>query len=136
MATAMNDSKTPCCGVTIVPGQQIYTCETCGADICTSCSSDDDSKIVCREGDCRAGGKIAVTLTGQEHATVLAALRFYQEKGMGESSNRSEAIHWIATNEGKVRSLDAAGIDALCEKINAAPKVKVVYRKQKSKRRR
>jgi len=57
-------------------------------------------------------------LSGQDHATILAALRFYQEKGMGDPANRSEAIHEIATCGDTEISLDADGIDGLCESIN------------------
>ncbi|MBS7812392.1 hypothetical protein [Roseococcus pinisoli] len=63
--------------------------------------------------------KITFTADQVEHATILAALRFYQEKGMGEPDNRSNEIHHIATDGGEVISLDTAGIDALCEKLNA-----------------
>lgn len=55
-----------------------------------------------------------------EHATILAALRFYQERGQGDPANRSDRIHAIATNGDTVISLDADAIDALCEKINVA----------------
>lgn len=55
---------------------------------------------------------------GPETATILAALRFYQEHGQGEPANRSEAIHALATNDGDVTSLDGAAIDDLCEAIN------------------
>ncbi|MBT9385488.1 hypothetical protein KM176_16560 [Pseudooceanicola sp. CBS1P-1] len=58
-------------------------------------------------------------LSEQELATVLAALRFYQEKGMGDPENRSDAIHEIATDCGSCISLDASGIDDLCEKLNS-----------------
>ena len=54
----------------------------------------------------------------QEISTILAALRFYQDSGMGEPLNRSEPIHEIATNGGECISLDEVAIDALCEKIN------------------
>ncbi|NRC54187.1 hypothetical protein [Neoaquamicrobium sediminum] len=57
-------------------------------------------------------------LDAQELATVLAALRFYQESGMGDPGNRSNAIHEIATNGDSVVSLDADAIDALCERLN------------------
>lgn len=63
-------------------------------------------------------GMVAETINDAEHATILAALRFYQEKGMGDPANRSDAIHDIATNCDSVISLDAAGIDDLCERIN------------------
>lgn len=57
-------------------------------------------------------------------ATILAALRFYQENGQGDPDNRSDAIHDIATGgeDEIMSSLDDAGIDELCEEINCAPK--------------
>lgn len=61
-----------------------------------------------------AGG----VLTREERATVLAALRFYQSKGMGEPSNRPLSIQEIATDGDELTSLDDEGIDALCEKMN------------------
>jgi hypothetical protein len=60
----------------------------------------------------------AIALTGQELATILAALRYYQEQGMGDPDNRSNDIHDIATNGDNEVSLDADGIDALCERLN------------------
>lgn len=51
--------------------------------------------------------------------TILAALRYYQESGMGEAGNRSDAIHDIATDNGNDTSLDNEGIDALCEALNS-----------------
>lgn len=60
---------------------------------------------------------MATSNTNQERNTILAALRFYQLKGMGTPANRSEAIHAIATNGGEDISLDDAGIDELCVKI-------------------
>lgn len=54
----------------------------------------------------------------EELATILAALRFYQERGQGEPENRSEAIHDIATHGEELISLDAAAIDELCERLN------------------
>jgi hypothetical protein len=54
-----------------------------------------------------------------EHATILAALRLYQQQGMGDPSQRPDDIHEIATNGDEVTSsLDDAGIDELAEKIN------------------
>jgi hypothetical protein len=53
-----------------------------------------------------------------ELATILAALRFYQEHGQGDPDNRSAGIHAIATADGDVISLDAEGIDDLCMKLN------------------
>lgn len=59
-----------------------------------------------------------MTITPEEHATILAALRFYQWHSQGEPVRRSEYIHDIATNGGGVISLDNEAIDRLCEKIN------------------
>jgi len=59
-----------------------------------------------------------------ENATILAALRFYQEKGQGDPCNRSDYIHDLATNGGDVlSSLDDEGIDDLCMRsdLRAAP---------------
>lgn len=58
--------------------------------------------------------------TKEDRNTMLAALRFYQEKGMGEPANRSDAIHDIATNGEADISYDAGDIDNLCERINVA----------------
>lgn len=59
-------------------------------------------------------------LNKQELATVLAALRYYQENGQGDPANRSDLIHNIATDDGNVISLNDEGISELCEKINCA----------------
>lgn len=59
-------------------------------------------------------------IDSQDSATILAALRFYQERGMGDPANRSDMIHEIATNGGAVISLNAEGIDDLCERLNTA----------------
>ena len=67
-------------------------------------------------------------MTNQELATVLAALRFYQEAGMGAPDNLPSYIHDIATDSGEVISLDGRGIDELCEKLNLSlPKTFTVY---------
>lgn len=61
-------------------------------------------------------------MTSLDHAelsTVLAALRFYQSRGLGEPANRPGDIHEIATGGGTVMaSLDDDGIDSLCERLN------------------
>ncbi len=61
---------------------------------------------------------ITVQVTAQEFHTIIAALRFYQESGMGDPGNRSDDIHDIACNGDETVSLDAVGIDNLCERIN------------------
>jgi hypothetical protein len=59
-----------------------------------------------------------------EFNTILAALRYYQENDQGNPDSRSDAIHEIACGEADGMSedisLDAKGIDALCERINTA----------------
>lgn len=59
-----------------------------------------------------------IKLDEAEFATVLAALRYYQQEGMGEPCNRSDDIQAIATNDDMVTSLDDEGIDILCERLN------------------
>jgi hypothetical protein len=53
-------------------------------------------------------------ITEQEHATILAALRFYQKS----YNIREQAIDEIATNVGEFSALGKTGIDILCERIN------------------
>jgi len=61
-------------------------------------------------------------MTDQEHATVLAALRFYQHQGLADDPGlRPDVIHDIATGGGNASfaaSLDGRGIDTLCERLN------------------
>jgi hypothetical protein len=64
---------------------------------------------------------LTIVIDGQEQATILAALRFYQEQGMGDPANRSDAIHDIATDGEAQISMDATGIDRLCGKVNGWP---------------
>lgn len=59
-----------------------------------------------------------IEISSTELATILAALRFYQEQGMGDPFNRSNDIHEIAHDGGEVISLDDEGIDELCERLN------------------
>lgn len=67
-------------------------------------------------------------LSREQHATMLAALRFYEEKGQGNPANRSDAIHDIATNGDDVVSLDDGGIDELIEHLqfSGQPPVRVL----------
>jgi hypothetical protein len=57
----------------------------------------------------------------EDRNTILAALRFYQESGMGEPANRSDAVHDLATNDNADISYDDGDIDDLCERVNTAP---------------
>jgi len=60
-----------------------------------------------------------LTLDKSQVNTVLAALRYYQQHGQGDPCNRSLAIHDIAVDGDEI-SLDASGIDELCEYLNEA----------------
>lgn len=64
-----------------------------------------------------AGRDILLAVSLAEHGTIMAALRYYQEQGMGEPANRSAYIHDLATPNDET-SLDSDGIDTLCEHLN------------------
>jgi hypothetical protein len=53
-----------------------------------------------------------------EIATILAALRFYQESGLGERRKQPTWIREIASNGGTIAPLDKKGIERLCAKLN------------------
>lgn len=59
-----------------------------------------------------------ITCDDAEHATILAALRFYQQQGMSDPFNRSDDIQAVACPTEDSTSLDDEGIDGLCERIN------------------
>lgn len=67
-----------------------------------------------------------MNLTPEELATVLAALRFYQESGQSFSDVREGGIDDIATGCGALTPLNGAEIDKLCEKLNAGPKTHIL----------
>jgi hypothetical protein len=56
----------------------------------------------------------------QDRNTMLAALRYYQQEGMGNPAVRSDVINEIATDGDTDVSMDDSGIDDLCERINTA----------------
>lgn len=59
-------------------------------------------------------------LDKQAWATILAALRFYDQRGQGEPNNRTDEVHEIATAEkfgDEVISLDSAAIRRLEKKV-------------------
>lgn len=62
-----------------------------------------------------------ITLTDTELATVLAALRAWQEGSKAIQHLRAEN----ATFNGDPVPLDADAIDALCERINTAPEPRI-----------
>lgn len=61
---------------------------------------------------------ILIHVSPEEFHTIIAALRYYQVKGMGNPVFRSDGIHDLATNGGEVTSLDDDDIDELIERIN------------------
>lgn len=61
------------------------------------------------------------TLNACEQATILAALRYYQQMGMGSEHCRSEDINRIATDGERLTALADEDIDALCERLNTGP---------------
>jgi len=63
---------------------------------------------------------LTIQLSEKEFHTLLAALRYYQQRKLGNSLLRIDAIHELATNGGRVRALTAAAIDELCERINTS----------------
>jgi hypothetical protein len=69
-----------------------------------------------------------INLNDREHATVLAALRYWQAllaKGEPPTGEQLQTIyHDIATNDGDVVPLDAPAIDELCEHLNCFPEAK------------
>ncbi len=62
-------------------------------------------------------------VTRAEFNTILGALRFYQECGMGEPLNRSDRIQEIVCPDADDTSLSADEIDALCERLNCQPEI-------------
>lgn len=59
-----------------------------------------------------------IDINQEQLNTILAALRFYQESGMGEPANRPQHINDIATYGDQDGSLNDEGIDQLCEHLN------------------
>jgi hypothetical protein len=58
-------------------------------------------------------------LTAQEIATILGALRLYQSQGHADRpEDRPDWLHAIVTRDDADTSLDGAGLDALCERLN------------------
>lgn len=65
--------------------------------------------------------KSIILVDDQQHATILAALRYYQAQSLGDPANRPLDIHDIATNGDTVISLDDEGINALCKQLRTEP---------------
>lgn len=63
--------------------------------------------------------EFALVVGRRELATILAALRFYQDEKLGSGSDVGhEAIRDIATDCGSLKPLNFNGVDRLCERIN------------------
>lgn len=60
-------------------------------------------------------------LNDRQHATVLAALRYYQIQNIRDPYSISWDLRQIADNCGQVVPLDDKEIDELCERLNATP---------------
>lgn len=61
----------------------------------------------------------AQQLEREDVATILAALRYYQQNGQGDPDNRDDLIHDIATVGGELISRDDEGIDDICERLQS-----------------
>ncbi|MFC1783810.1 hypothetical protein ACFL02_09545 [Planctomycetota bacterium] len=62
--------------------------------------------------------RIPILINQRELATILAALRYYQEENLSDSDKISQEIKEIATNAGLLKPLNLKEVDELCERIN------------------
>lgn len=60
-----------------------------------------------------------IKFNAREHATVMAALRYYQND-LDSPQVLGECYSQIATNVGKLKPLNQKEVDALCLRINGA----------------
>lgn len=66
---------------------------------------------------------LAYRVGKDEHATILAALRFYQQHNQGEPFERSDDIHALASSpDGTFDSLEETGIEALFQRLHGLTK--------------
>lgn len=65
-------------------------------------------------------GKYTISVERDELNTILAALRYYQNGGMGEPSSRPDWLQEIACPDDDATSLADSEIDRLCEEINCS----------------
>jgi len=63
---------------------------------------------------------ILPTITERQHATILAALRWYQATGLNPTvyDDLTADVHDIATNGQRLKAMNEEEIDVLCERIN------------------
>ena len=59
-----------------------------------------------------------IEVSDRELHTILAALRWWQQSGAGESLH-DDGIDDIASNGGEVEPLTVDEVDVLCERVNA-----------------
>lgn len=59
-----------------------------------------------------------IRLDEREHATVMAALRYWQREGLNSGGHE---IEQIATNAGALEPMDAAEVNRLCERVIMSP---------------
>lgn len=62
-----------------------------------------------------------IVCTDVEQATIIAALRHYQQQGLAEEANRCEFLNDIATNGGQHDGLEDQEIDELVMSVNFTP---------------
>jgi hypothetical protein len=72
-------------------------------------------------GESEGRTKSTLHVTQEEFHTILAALRFYQDRVSADQASALEWFQGIATNLGAVDALDAKAIDALCQRLNTEP---------------
>ena len=60
-----------------------------------------------------------VSVSDEQLAAILAALRTYQQLGYSDPNQRPDDIHDIATDGDTLVSLDDEGIDELCDLLNS-----------------
>jgi hypothetical protein len=61
---------------------------------------------------------LQLLVSEREWATVLAALRFYQERGQTKPAQRSAWIEVITTDAGRLTALTAEELEQLCLRLN------------------
>jgi hypothetical protein len=65
------------------------------------------------------------TFDACQHATLIAALRYWQWRGQGTPENRADRFHDLATNSGTQPSLADDEIDDLVEHLQFGPEAAV-----------
>lgn len=79
---------------------------------------DDDAVRPLEVGETLETELAQVVVTKRQHATILAALRYWQDHLAGTPSDL-DMLGEITTEGGEYEALDVEGIDVLCEAINS-----------------